>query len=121
MFRKAQILSKLLPIIISGAAHGQLQASGGSQQVVQDETGRGGELLLIFLSTLTLSSKNVDYALKAKIKKMGMAQDDFLVTSSSGNHGLACSDAMKRFFSKVFLKLNKSTRSSTLTILPGMV
>ena len=67
MFGKAQILSKLLPIIISGAAHGQLQASGGSQQVVQDETGRGGELLFIFLSTLTLSSKNVDYALKAKI------------------------------------------------------
>ena len=52
---------------ISGAAHGQLQASGGSQQVVQDETGRGRELLFIFLSTLTLSSKNVDYALKAKI------------------------------------------------------
>ena len=25
------------------------------------------------------------------------AQDDFLVTSSSGNHGLACSDAMKRY------------------------
>ena len=50
-------------MIISGAAHGQLQASGGSQQVVQDETGRGGELLFIFLSTLTLSSKNVDYAL----------------------------------------------------------
>ena len=71
MFGRAQILSKLLPMIISGAAHGQLQASGGSQQVVQDETGRGGELLFIFLSTLTLSSKNVDYALKAKIKKNG--------------------------------------------------
>ena len=40
-----------------------------------------------------------------------MAQDDFLVTSSSGNHGLACSDAMKRFFSsKVFLNTNKSPR-----------
>ena len=78
MFRKAQILSKLLPMIISGAAHGQLQASGGSQQVVQDEAGRGGELLFIFLSTLTLSSKNVDYALKAKIKKNGNGSERLL-------------------------------------------
>merc|ERR1719192_632171 len=33
----------------------------------------------------------------SKLSKMTQRDGDFLVTSSSGNHGLACIDAMKKY------------------------